>query len=176
MLERILIAGSGGQGILFIGKLLANAAVDSTPFITFFPAYGAEVRGGTCNCQVILSSTEISSPIAESFDSIIIMNQQSADRFVGQLDRNGMGIINESMCTVRADKRLIGIKATDIAGKLGNSKAANILMFGILLGKKKICDSEAIKKSLEKKFAGPSNQKLLSINLKAFHLGLQGKY
>ena len=78
MLERLLIAGSGGQGVLTIGKILARVAVDQVPHLTFFPDYGAEVRGGTSHCEVILSSDEIASPLAETVDSCIIMNEPSA--------------------------------------------------------------------------------------------------
>ncbi|MFA7160272.1 MAG: 2-oxoacid:acceptor oxidoreductase family protein, partial [Kiritimatiellia bacterium] len=80
MLERILIGGTGGQGIVTVGKLLARAAIDAYPFVTFFPSYGAEVRGGTSSCQVILSTAEISSPLSERFDTVLAMNQQSARR------------------------------------------------------------------------------------------------
>lgn len=130
MLERILIAGSGGQGIILLGKLLARLAVDAIPHITFFPSYGAEVRGGTSNCQVIFSTNEIASPLAETLDSLIIMNQQSLTRFRKGLAKNGLAVINKSLCQPPRDKRFVLVRATEIADKLGNTRAANFIMLG----------------------------------------------
>ena len=97
-LTRIVMAGAGGQGIIFLGKLLANAAVDAIPHVTYFPSYGAEVRGGNSHCQVILSPDEISSPVAEEFEAMILMNQQSVDKFLPCLEGKGLAVINSSLC------------------------------------------------------------------------------
>jgi len=174
MLERILIAGSGGQGILFTGKLLARTAVANIPFITFFPAFGAEVRGGTCHCQIIFSSDEIASPIAEIFDSAIIMNQQSAERFLPQLDEKGLAVINKSMCNVEKDQRFIYVEATETADKLGNAKVANIVMLGAFLARRKLIRVEAVEKALAANLSG-AKKTLLEVNIKALHTGLAVK-
>lgn len=171
MLERILIAGSGGQGILFAGKLLAQAALESVPFITFFPAYGAEVRGGTSHCQVILSSDEIGSPIAEQFDAMLVMNQQSADRFLAQLDEGGIAVVNQSLCRVRKDPRLVCVRATEIADKLGNPQSTNLVMLGALLAHKPLVSPRAVERQLAAVSSG-RKQALLEVNLKAFASGL----
>ena len=171
MLERILIAGSGGQGILFAGKLLAQAALETAPFITFFPAYGAEVRGGTCHCQVILSSDEIGSPIAERFDSILVMNQQSADRFLAQLDEGGIAVVNQSLCAVDKNRGFVRVGATEIADKLGNSQSTNLVMLGALLAHKTLVSTQAIEKQLAAVLLG-RKKALLDVNLKAFRSGL----
>lgn len=174
MHERILIAGSGGQGIIFAGKLLGQVALDTIPFITFFPSYGAEIRGGTCHSQVILSSDEIASPIAETFDSVIIMNQQSADRFLGQLDEHGLAIINESLCNVGKDKRYVYIRATEIADQAGDPKATNLVMLGAFLAHKPLIPSKAVEKVLAMSLTG-KKKALLDVNIKAFHIGLESK-
>ena len=171
MLERILIAGSGGQGILFLGRLLAQSAVDTIPFITFFPAYGAEVRGGTCHSQVILSSDEITSPIAETFDSVIIMNQQSAGKFLAQLNEKGLAIINASLCNVKTDRRFVCVNATEMADQLGDLRVANLVMLGALLACKQLISSAAVEKALVLSLSGPK-QALLDVNLQALHTGL----
>ncbi len=173
MHERILIAGSGGQGVISLGKLLALLAVDSVPHVTFFPAYGAEVRGGTSNCQVILSAREIASPVAEEFDSVMIMNQLSSDRFLGQLRKQGVGVLDSSLCLVPADPRLIAVPATETADRLGSAKAANFAMLGAWLKCKPLIKPEAVEQAIPDLFPG-AKPELLAINLKAFRAGLAG--
>lgn len=173
MHEQILIAGSGGQGIISLGKLLALLAVDTVPHVTFFPSYGAEVRGGTANCQVILSGNEIASPIAETFDSMMIMNQLSADRFLPQLKPHGVAVVNESLCLVPADKRLAAIRATEIANRLGNARAANFVMLGAWFRRKPLIEPGAVEQALPT-FFPDAKPALLDINLKAFRAGLAG--
>jgi 2-oxoglutarate ferredoxin oxidoreductase subunit gamma len=175
MTERILIAGAGGQGILFIGKLMAGEASKRNKYVTFFPSYGAEVRGGTCHCQIILSSNEIASPVAEEFDSMILMNQQSADRFINQLTKDGLGFINSSLCKMDKSRNLIMIDATNIAAQSGNKKATNLLMLGSFLAYKKIFPPETVEKQLHTKFS-ESNPQILDINIKAFRYGLQSNH
>lgn len=171
MHERILIAGSGGQGIIFAGKLLAQAAMESVPFITFFPAYGAEVRGGTCHCQVILSSGEIGSPIAEQFDSILVMNQQCAERFIEQLDVSGIAIINQSLCRAKNDKRFLCVPATETAEKIGSPQSSNLVMLGAFLAAKPLFQLDAVERQIETASSG-RKRALLKANLDAFAAGV----
>ena len=171
MHERIIIAGSGGQGVISLGKLLARLAAETIQHVTFFPAYGAEVRGGTSNCQVILSTNEIAAPIAEIFDSIIIMNQQSAEYFMPALDKHGLAIVNQSLCKVHADSRHVLIPATEIADRLGSAKAANFVMLGAWLARKPLIPAGAIENAMASHFpdAPPA---LIDINIRAFRAGL----
>ena len=171
MHERILIAGSGGQGIVSLGKLLARLAAETIQHVTFLPAYGAEVRGGTSNCQVILSANEIAAPIAEKFDSILVMNQQSADRFMPALDQNGLAIVNQSLCKVHADARHVLVPATEIADRLGSAKAANFVMLGVWLARKPLIPARAIENAMASHFPG-APAAMIDINIKAFHAGL----
>lgn len=170
MVERILIAGSGGQGIVFAGKLLAQAALESVPFITFFPAYGAEVRGGTSHCQVILSSAGIGSPIAERFDSILVLNKQSADRFLKLLDEKGVAVLNRSLCPNLQDPRYVHVPATEIAEGAGSSQSANLVMLGALLSVKQLVPLSAMERAIASASSG-RKQAMLHANLKAFASG-----
>ena len=173
MHERILIAGSGGQGIVSLGKLLARLAAETIQHVTFFPAYGAEVRGSTSNCQVILSANEIAAPVAETFDSILVMNQQSAEHFMPALDKDGLAIVNQSLCKVHADSRHVLVPATEIADRLGSAKAANFVMLGAWLAHKPLIPASAIENAMASHFPD-APAALIDINIKAFRTGLAG--
>ena len=173
MHERILIAGSGGQGVVSLGKLLARLAAETIQHVTFFPAYGAEVRGGTSNCQVILSANEIAAPIAETFDSILAMNQKSVEHFMHSLDKDGLAIVNQSLCKVHADARHVLIPATEIADRLGSAKAANFVMLGAWLARKPLIPASAIENAMATHFPDASAA-LIDINIQAFRAGLEG--
>lgn len=172
MTERIIIAGTGGQGIVTLGKMLAKAAIDTYPFVTFFPSYGAEVRGGTSHCQVILSTKEISSPLAEKFDTVIAMNQQGVERFISHIEQKGLAIANATLCTVNnPDWHFIRIQATKIADQLGNVKAANLVMLGAMLARKSIISLSKMEKTIRTSFSGLP-QTIMKINLRAFYWGV----
>ncbi len=172
MIERILIAGTGGQGIVTIGKMLAKAAVDTYPYVTFFPSYGAEVRGGTSYCQVIMSTSEISSPLAEKFDTVLAMNQQAAERFIAFIEQKGLAIANSTMCKVsNLDWHFIMIQATKIADQLGNVKAANLVMLGAMLARKSVVSLSKMEKTIRSGFSGLPNA-MSKVNLHAFYWGL----
>lgn len=172
MLERLLIAGAGGQGIILIGRILASVAVKKNiPHVTFFPAYGAEVRGGTSNCQVILSSEEIASPVSEQLDSMIIMNQPSLDEFLPKITKNCLIIINSSMCEVPASPPTLAVNATELADQLGNIRVANFVMLGVYLAAKQIVSAKEIEECIQEILAG-KNQTLIDLNIKALHAGL----
>lgn len=168
---RILMAGAGGQGIVFLGKLLANAALDTSAHITFFPSYGAEVRGGDSHCQVILSETVISSPVAATFDFMILMNQQSVEKFLPRLANKGLAVLNSSLCAARqVSPNWILLPATEIADQQGDQRAANLVMLGALLSRRPLVRPAAIVKCLQRGFAGQKDA--LAQNLAAFNSGL----
>jgi len=172
MLERVFIAGSGGQGIVLIGRLLASVAVKNIPCVTFFPTYGAEVRGGTSNCHVVLSSEEIASPLPEEFDSMIVMNQASADKFLSMMTRNCLVLINSSMCGVPSRVTAVSIPATQLANRLGNTRTANFIMLGAYVARKRLVSPADIEQGIEQVFAGKDGT-LIDINTKAFRIGLE---
>ena len=132
MLERILIAGSGGQGILLAGKIVAATAMERVAHVTFFPAYGAEVRGGTSHCRVILASEQIASPVADELDWMLIMNQASLDRFLPQRGPRTAVIVNASLCRVDSQPDVVSVAATEEGEALGDIRAANLVMLGAL--------------------------------------------
>jgi len=133
MTERVIMAGFGGQGLLLMGKLLSQIMMEKDYHVTWFPSYGAEVRGGTCNCQVVVSSEEIFSPLVDEATTLIIMNEPSYMRFSPRLAPDGMMLLNTTMIPTvdpKSDERIIGVPATEIAADLGSLKAANMVMIG----------------------------------------------
>lgn len=168
--HRILMAGAGGQGLVLLGKLLANAALDTVPHITFFPSYGAEVRGGTSHCQVILSDTEISSPLVNRFDMLILMNQASTDTFLPALSGRGLALINSSLTRIApgANRRLV--PATQQAEELGDSRVANLILLGVLLKARPMVSPASVENTLQTMLG--EKPAVLELNLTAFRTGL----
>lgn len=146
MTEKIIIAGAGGQGIMLIGKILAQAAMREGKFVTCLPAYGPEVRGGTAYCRVIISDQEIGSPCVEQADTLIIMNAPSLERFQGRINNNGLLIVNTSLAEEIKKKnvQVLGFSFTDLALELGNLKVANMIALGCYVASKKIVQKKSI--------------------------------
>jgi len=175
MLERIIISGFGGQGVMLMGRLLAYAGMIEGKKVAWMPSYGPEMRGGTANCTVLISSNEIGSPIVSHPKILIAMNQPSLDKFEPNVRENGLIILNSSLIkreVKRKDVNIIKIPADDIAAKLGNPRAANMVALGAYVKKSGVVKSETIFKALEKALTGPK-QKLLDINKKALKQGAE---
>lgn len=174
MIERIIIAGAGGQGIMLLGKVLAEAAMRENKFVTWIPSYGAEVRGGTAYCMVIVSDKEIGSPYIGQADALVIMNEPSLEKFRGRLKNKGLLILNSSLAKSRADKNIVLLSGpfTDIAVRLGNIKIANMVALGSLVAKKKLVDIRSILETI-KKIAPAGKEKLIEINQKALEEGVR---
>jgi len=170
MLERVIFAGFGGQGVLTIGKMVARVGMQNFEHVTYFPSYGTEVRGGTANCQVILSDQEIASPIVEKADSAILMNQPSLERFLPRVKKQGRAFVNTSLAEAPQDTRVVLLPATEMASELNDIRAANIIMLGAWLSGRKWADKKLFTKSLEEMF-GKKGEETLELNLKAFELG-----
>ncbi len=171
MLERLLIAGSGGQGIVLIGRLFATAATEKMEHVTFFPAYGAEVRGGVSSCQVVLSSKEIASPVSETFDSMLIMNEESARRFGRQMRECPLVILNTPRAADSKAPSIIPVDATQMAHDLGDVRSANFVMLGKYLSAKPFITPEAVEAEMRRMLAG-KQAPLLDLNMRALRLGL----
>lgn len=171
---QLIIAGFGGQGILFAGKLLTHSAMLEGRHVTGFPSYGAEIRGGIVNCTVIISDEMIGSPIIHSPNSLLVMNQASRERFESQLKPRGLFIMNTSLIkdpANRTDIEIIGINATDIAEELGNSNVANMVMLGALIGRTGIINPETIFSAMKEVI--PKHRKnIIQLNETAFKKGL----
>jgi 2-oxoglutarate ferredoxin oxidoreductase subunit gamma len=174
--EKVLFAGFGGQGVLVAGKIFADTCVESGLYASWLPSYGPEMRGGTCNCQVVSSDEKILSPVFTRPTYLIILNQASFDRFSQRLQKAKYVVVNETLVEVPADfaekypnVKLIKIPATETALNLGNIKIANIIMLGALgqcipsIGKEHL--SESIKKVFEKKAS------IMKLNLTALEEG-----
>ena len=169
MTERVIIAGSGGQGIMLLGKVLAQAAMMEDKFVTWLPAYGAEVRGGTAHCMVVVSDEEIGSPYVEKADTLIIMNQPSLARFRNRLENKGILIVNSSI--VKVGTEALRFPFTEIAIELGNVKVANMVALGFYLAKERIVSKKNILKVM-KMMTPAGRDDILKINQKALETGV----
>lgn len=147
MEQRIIIAGSGGQGILFLGKLISRAAMLEQKEVTWFPSYGAEMRGGTANCTVIIADSMIGSPVIRNPDTLLIMNDASYKRFHARLLSGGLLICDASLVTIenhRTDIRIIRIPASGIAATLHATKSANMVMMGAFVAATRCLSIDAV--------------------------------
>ena len=167
--HEVIFSGSGGQGLMFIGKTLANLALADYEHVTFFPSYGAEVRGGTSNCQVILSETPISSPVIEQPTSMVLMNQPSVDRFLKQLPADGMAFVNSSLAEAEGDN-VFCLPATDMALELGDVRAANVVIFAAFLSQLPVIDKDVALAGIQK-ISQAKGDKAVEINTNAFERG-----
>ncbi|MBU0951483.1 MAG: 2-oxoacid:acceptor oxidoreductase family protein [Elusimicrobia bacterium] len=180
MKDEIFIAGAGGQGILALGKILAESAVEQGKFVTFYPSYGAEIRGGTTNCTVIISDEEIGSPTISCANSLIIMNTPSLVKFLPKLTSNGVLIINSSLIDISQEARdlknrisgIFQIPATAIAQELGDIRCANMVMLGAYTGVKKIISSDSVSKAINNTFS--KKPELVKLNIEAYKKGISG--
>ncbi len=131
--EEIIMAGFGGQGILFLGKILAEVGMAAGRHVSWIPSYGPEMRGGTANCTVVISTTPIASPIVQEPDTLLAMNRPSVARFQPKVKKGGTLIYNASLIEGEAwrdDLNVIAVPASRIADELGNAKVANLVMAG----------------------------------------------
>lgn len=153
MTEEIIIAGFGGQGVLSMGKILAYSGVMEDKEVSWMPSYGPEMRGGTANVTVIVSDERISSPILSTYDTAIILNQQSMDKFEPMVKPGGLLIYDGNGITrhpERKDIHIYRVDAADEAAKIGLSKVFNMIVLGAFLKLKPIVGDEFVHKGLEK--------------------------
>ena len=132
----VIIAGFGGQGVLLAGKLIAWAGMLEGLHVTWFPSYGAEMRGGTANCTVVLSNEDIGSPVVDRPGALIALNQASLDRFMPRVMKGGLVVVNSSLVKKMKQVkgvRLVPVPANDIAAELGDARTLNIVMLGAYL-------------------------------------------
>jgi len=174
--EEVIIAGFGGQGIILAGRLLAQTAMKAGKEVTFMPAYGAEVRGGTSNCTVIIADEPIASPMVSKPHSLIIMNKASLNKFAPRLKDGGLMVMNSSLIDEEpqlADSTdLLAVPANDIAVELGNVKAANMVAVGAYLQRKGIFSADAAAACLADVLA-KRYHKTLPVNTEALRRGAE---
>ena len=153
MKEELIIAGFGGQGVLSMGKILAYAALMDDLEVTWMPSYGPEQRGGTANVTVIISDSEISSPMLDNYDTAVILNQQSLDKFESKVKPGGTLIYDSygiHKAPTRTDINVYRIDAMEATFEMENAKAYNMVVLGALLKIKDIVPVESIIKGLKK--------------------------
>ena len=174
MKEEIIISGFGGQGVLSMGKILAYAGLMNDLEVTWMPAYGPEQRGGTANVTVILSDTPISSPVLDTYDTAVVLNQQSLDKFESKVKPGGLLIYDAygiHRRPVRTDITVREIPAMDAAVEMGNSKTYNMIVLGAILGMKPVVDVDAVLRGLKKTLPARHHH-LLPLNEQAIRRGI----
>jgi len=133
MQKGVVIAGFGGQGVMLAGEVLAEAGKDEGKYVTFLPSYGPEQRGGTANCHVIISDSEIASPVIDRPEAAIIFNLPSLDKYEPLMKEDGIVILNKTLIpreVKRDDIRVLQIDALDVAKQLGSEKVVNMILLG----------------------------------------------
>lgn len=173
MQTEILIAGFGGQGVLFAGQVLAYAALDEGMDVTWIPSYGPEMRGGTANCTVIVSDEEIGSPLVRNPRAAIVLNLPSLDKYERLVIPGGVLVANASLINrgpSRPDITSIFIPANEIAESLGDKRLTNMVALGALLSLMPVLSIEMIEKALENHLP-ERHRRLLPINFQALKQG-----
>ncbi|MCD7779322.1 MAG: 2-oxoacid:acceptor oxidoreductase family protein [Candidatus Gastranaerophilales bacterium] len=171
--SNVLIAGFGGQGVLFIGQLLAAACMEEGLNVTWYPAYGAEMRGGTVNCTVCMSDDEVACAYVETPENVIALNAPSFERFENKIKSGGIMIVNSSLvksAPSRTDITYKFVPMTDIAHNSGHEKMANIVSLGAFLKTFPVAKKESITSAMKKKLTG-KKASMLEGNIQAFEQG-----
>ncbi|GAB4484983.1 MAG: 2-oxoacid:acceptor oxidoreductase family protein [Anaerolineales bacterium] len=175
MQKEILIAGFGGQGVLFAGQVLAYAAMDSGMEVTWIPSYGPEMRGGTANCTVVIADEEIGSPLTQHPPLAIVLNLPSYDKYEMEMPTGGMLVVNQSMvdrAAKRSDINTIFIPANEIAEEIGDKKLTNMVVVGAMLAGLPEISLEALEEAL-KNHLPARHHKLLPKNFEALRKGFE---
>ena len=174
---RILISGFGGQGVLTLGQLIATIGLNQGKEVTWMPSYGAEMRGGTANCSVIISDRMIGSPIASTnIDILCAMNVSSVVKFLGNIKPGGQAYVNSSIVKDPVDRKDIDatyIDASNIAVKAGDLRVANMVMLAGFLAKTNLFTFEDVEKVLKQRFGGTRHEHLIPLNIEAVKQGLE---
>jgi len=175
MTEEIIIAGFGGQGVLSMGKILAYSGIMQDQEVSWMPSYGPEMRGGTANVTVIVSDERISSPILRAYDTAIILNQQSMDKFEDTVKPGGTLLYDPNGIThhpTRKDINIYKVEGAKKAAEMGNTKTFNMIVLGAYLKIKPIVKMENVVKGLKKSLP-ERHHKLIPLNEDAIHLGMK---
>lgn len=171
-ITKYLFAGFGGQGVLFIGKVMAQAGMNAQQQVTWIPAYGPEMRGGTANCSVIISNKRIGSPTVGKPDIALVMNTASYQKFVGNVVPGGTLYVNSSLVPElpgREDIKIVRVPVNEIAHEMGELKIANIVMLGVIQAVTPTLPDDILEKALIE-LAG-KKPALAELNLKAMNAG-----
>ena len=170
--EEILCAGFGGQGIMFLGKLLAYAGMNAGKHVTWMPSYGAEVRGGTAYSMIKISDKEIASPIVLNPTILIVMNKPSYQKYESKLKEGSILIANKSLIdniVKRKNIKIVNVAMTDLAFRLGDKKVANMIALGALIKRINMIPMKNVMSALGEMLKG--KEELLALNKKALEKG-----
>jgi 2-oxoglutarate ferredoxin oxidoreductase subunit gamma len=174
--QDVIIAGFGGQGVLLIGNVLAQVAMQAGQNVTFMPVYGVEMRGGTANCTVVLADEEIGSPVIHSPMSLIVMNQPSLTKFLPRLRSGGVLVVNSSLVDTSQIQEqgihMAPIAANDIADDLGTVKMANIVALGAWIKATNALPLDSVREVVASLFAA-KGEKLIQANDQALIRGAE---
>jgi 2-oxoglutarate ferredoxin oxidoreductase subunit gamma len=173
MLEEIIIAGFGGQGVMSMGQLIAYAGMLEGKGVSWLPSYGPEQRGGTANCAVVVSDEPVGSPLVSNPSTAIVLNNPSFEKFEPRVQPGGLLIINSSLVTrvsERSDIEIIEITANDIAADLGNARVANMILLGALIEITSVVSVDSCIESL-KKVLSEDKHHLIEVNKQALSKG-----
>ncbi|MCL2603398.1 MAG: 2-oxoacid:acceptor oxidoreductase family protein [Defluviitaleaceae bacterium] len=176
---RMVFSGFGGQGILVLGEVVATIAMKKGKHVTWIPSYGAEMRGGTANCAVIISDRVIGSPMVQSdIDILCAMNKPSVDKFLPKVKDGGLVLVNSSIVkddfsAICEKVNVLEIDATNIAVEIGNPRVANMVMLAGFIKKTGLFTLENITEVLYERFGGARSKDLIPLNVKAIERGLE---
>jgi 2-oxoglutarate ferredoxin oxidoreductase subunit gamma len=175
MTEEIIIAGFGGQGVLSMGKILAYSGIMQDKEVSWFPSYGPEMRGGTANVTVIISDERVSSPVLNEYDSAILLNQQSLDKFESRVKKGGLLLYDGNGITrhpERNDIDIYRVDAADEAAKMSTTRTFNMIVLGGFLKIKSVVMLENVLKGLKKSLP-PRYHHLIPVNEQAIRRGME---
>jgi 2-oxoglutarate ferredoxin oxidoreductase subunit gamma len=174
MTEEIILAGFGGQGVLFAGKILAYCGLIANKEVSWLPSYGPEMRGGTANCSVCISDDVVGSPLVTEPNIFLAMNQPSYTKFIGKVQSGGKAFIDSTLVSKKSERKDIEchyIPATQIAEENGLQGMANIVLLGNVLKETGLCALDTIRKAFES-VVPPKKANLIDANMKAIELGM----
>ena len=172
MQNEVQFAGFGGQGIMLMGQIMAQAAMQQGYEVVWIPSYGPEMRGGTAYCTVVISERPIGSPIIRNPKHLVAMNRPSLEKFAPSVKSGGTIFINSSIISIdagRDDVDVVKVPIIEIAKELGNVKAANIIALAAFVSRSQVVDFELLRESVKAKFA--NKEKLIPLNMKALEEG-----
>ena len=175
MKEQCIFAGFGGQGMLLIGKFLAEAGMETGKHVSWLPSYGPEMRGGTANCSVVVSDKPVASPLIAQADTILAMNKPSLLKFEGSVKAGGLLLVNSSIIdikTSREDVDAVYVPCNEIAESIGNLKGPNVVFLGAYIAKRPdVISEDAIINAMRIEL-GEKKAKFLDGNIKALQAGM----
>ena len=169
----LFCAGFGGQGVMVLGQLVAYGAIKEGKYVTWLPSYGPEMRGGTANCGVTVSDIEIGSPFVTRPDVVVALNQPSLDKYEKSVKSGGTLIYNSDMAKytpTRDDIKVIRVGASQIAGDLGNERAVNVVILGVVIAISDFISDDTAREIIKQKL-GARKPEFLESNMKAYDLG-----